>query len=248
MLPRITFARMPVDSRETAGTRSSAAAGAAQRSRRMSAMNPEPTGERPGRVRNRRPPERAEWAQVDPGRRWTPSGTPRSPRRRLETRACGTRVGRSAWVEGPGTSGRSPIQAGRDEDAQHAEPVPPGSHGKRHACDALHAEGDAIHRAAVVAVGDVPRDQREKDDGQELHEARHPQHEGAVGQLVDLPAHRHGEDLERDPGGDAGAPEPPRRPDARGGAPRLPRASRSSQSGGVILDATWAASLGNRRT
>ncbi len=58
-----------------------------------------------------------------------------------------------------------------------------------------HAEGDDL--AAVVAVGDVADDERERGHGQELGEADEAQVERAAGERIDLPAHGDGDDLER---------------------------------------------------
>ena len=246
MLPRITgFARMkwiPEKSEaKVVGWRARAL-----RSWRMRAMKPDPTKARApaAAARNRRPEPVKKAADGGPDNRRSlespgrPCDCLRDQRLRHERGEQGLR--RRA-LERPGGSD----QTHEYEDAGNPEPMAPRSKGEDRARDALHSERNSVHRAAVVAVGHVPGDQREKDDGHELDEPRHPQHEGAVREVVDLPADGHGEDLERDTGCDARAPEP-----AVGRMRK--RSARASVSPGVrwgfIRGECKAASWGNRRT
>jgi hypothetical protein len=94
------------------------------------------------------------------------------------------------------------------ENARYSQPMAPRSQGKDRGRQALHSQRNAVNHPAVVAVGDVPCDKSKDDNGHELHEACHSQHERAVRDFVDLPADGHRTDLESHTGSYAGAPKP----------------------------------------
>src|SRR3989442_288085 len=71
----------------------------------------------------------------------------------------------------------------------------------------LHELADRGHQAAIVTVGGLSDGQGEQGDRRELHEADQAEVERAAGQVVELPADRDAQDVERDVGQDPRTPE-----------------------------------------
>ena len=99
-------------------------------------------------------------------------------------------------------------QQGHSEDGVAPEPARSGAHEQDHDRDRQRKLADADDDAPVEPVGGIADRKRQRDQRQELGEANQAEIERAARQRVELPADRHGHDVERDRRRHPGAPEP----------------------------------------
>ncbi len=93
------------------------------------------------------------------------------------------------------------------KDDRRGQPALGAADGQRGDGGSLDELAGANDEPPLIAVGDRAHDEREGDHRNELHQPDQAEIEGAVGQLVDLPANRHHHHLEADGRRYARAPE-----------------------------------------
>ena len=93
------------------------------------------------------------------------------------------------------------------EDAHFVHAMPQGQGGQRHDGQELPQQPAGHDASPFELVGQMTGRQRQQQRRDELHQSDQAEIEGAAGDGVDLPAHRHGHHLEAEAGGDARAPE-----------------------------------------
>lgn len=169
--------------------------------------------------------------------------------------AAGTSCGISAWRAGSSVARAAPMTK-TGEKPSGGEPRERARQRQRQRDKGLDALAEPQDAAPIIAVGDLPDDERQRETRHELRQSDQPQIERAARQRIDLPADRHGLHLEGDGGRDPRPPKEPERPmppqRGRGGvihcgaapAPQSAKGSRtstvSSRSGLVENSATGA--------
>ena len=93
------------------------------------------------------------------------------------------------------------------QDAAAAQPSPDGAQRQHRRGGALDHVADHDDEPAIAAVRHLADDQREHHGRHELREADQAEIERAAREEIELPAHRHGLDLQRQRGQHAGRPE-----------------------------------------
>ena len=110
-----------------------------------------------------------------------------APRRHDQGQQCGHR---RALERAGGAEHR-----GGDEYLRHRQPARIGAPGEHQRGQCLDQLADLHHPPAVVTVRGMTGDEHQQRGRKKLHQPDHAEVEGAAGQAIDLPAHRHRGDL-----------------------------------------------------